>query len=648
MAVSKRQSIDITESAGTPMETLLWGRKVGVRRWVLYLTTAITVGLSLFHLYTGAFSSIDPLQQRVLTLGLIMLGTYLLYPLGRKHWSDPLNAYFLVDGIFILGTIWVTFYGLSAGTFLQTSELSTLDWIAGTFTVIAVLETSRRTVGWEVAILAPILFLVNYLGPWMPGGLYARSFPWEKQLAAIYLGSSGLFGSIMGIVTDYLVLFFLFGGILRATGATDRFEALAFAIAGRFSGGPAKAAVFASALFGTINGSANSNIVVTGSFTIPLMKKLGYKPEWAAAIEAVASHGGGLTPPIMAASIFLMVDFIGVPYGAIALAAAIPAFLYYVGLFTQVHFEAKRLGLKGMPREDIPRLGPALLGIWPVAAGVAVLVFLLFRGYGMAYVIFLTVVTMLVISLFNKQVRQDPSRFVLAFEEGGRASISIGPVMACSAIILAAAVYSGLPNWFATSLASLSGGSVVVALFITAVIASVLGTALPGILCYVVVYVTIIPALVKMGVPELPAHLFAYYWAILASLTPPSAPTAFTAAALAKARPMVTGFLSMQLGLAGYAVPFAFALSPALILMGTPFEIVKAFVMALIAVVTMGMGFVGYKANWIQRVCLVGGGATFLIPDLAANLVGGGLFLVCLALYSPRVLRSAVLNRGGP
>ncbi|MBI4319340.1 MAG: TRAP transporter fused permease subunit [Chloroflexi bacterium] len=647
VGVSQERATQAAERTLSPVEVLLGDRPAGVGRWMVYVIATLLVSLSLFHLYTGGFSSIDPHEQRVLVLGVLLVGTFLLHPVGRKRWSDPLPRLFAVDAILIGGMVLATLYGLLATRTAKGAELTPLDIIFGTFSIIAVLEGCRRTVGWETVAIVPILIVVNLLGPWLPGNLYAPSISYQRQLGAIYVGTDGLFGSIMGIMTDYLVLFFLFGGILKASGATDRFEALAFAIAGRFSGGPAKAAVFASGLFGMISGSPNSDVAVTGSFTIPMMKKLGYRPEWAAAIEAVASQGGGLTPPIMAASIFLMVNFTGLSYATIAAAAAVPALLYYTGLFIQVHLEAKKLGLRGIPKEETPKLIPAVVGIWPVLAAIAILLFLLFQGYGIPFVIFNTVLALFLISLLNPGVRRDPARYVLAFQEGGRTAIAIGSVMATTGVILATANMSGLPDWFAMSLAQMTGNSALMGLILVAVIASILGTALPAILCYVVVYVTMIPALIRLGIPELPAHLFAYYWSYLASLTPPSAPTAFTAAGLARAHPMKTAFLCMQLALAGYIVPFAFALSPALLLQGNPLDAAKPFAMTVIAVLAMAAGLVGYKTNIVQRICLVPGGALLLIPDLGLNLTGMGLLGFTLALYSRRMWSAVIANRGG-
>ena len=609
----------LAEATSTPMECLVKGEKVGIPRALVVLAAGIPVLIILFQLFSGWYTSIDPRLQRMFVCYLLVLGAFALYPLGRKHWSDPLGWPFGIDALCMLITCALGFYAFwDGGAMLERiGRPSSSDMFAGTLTIILVLEACRRTIGWALPIVCIIFLLQNLFGEQLPGPLYGPSFSWQRLIETLYVQDLGIFGVVMRIMVNYLILFYMFAAFMRLSGAGEMFTNLALAVAGRYTGGPAKAAIVASCLFGTVSGSPVSDVAATGSFNIPMMKKLGYNPEWAGAVEAVACSGAAFTPPIMGATTFIMAEFLGVSYLKVCIAAIIPCLLYYTALFTQVHYEAVKLKLKGLPKEQLPTVRSALLNGWPLWLIIILLLFLLTRGYGLAYIAFYVVIALFVVSFFKKKTRPNPQVLAMAFEDGGRMAIFIGCALAAAGIIIGTMIQSGFGEALANMIVTYSGGSILLALIICAIVSMLLGLPLPVVIVYITVYVAAVPALIKMGIAPMAAHFFCYLWAVVGDLTPPFAPAVFAASGVAGSHVMKTAWIAMRLGIAAYLVPFAFALSPALVGQAPLYEVLWMGVAAVVGFLFLGSGLSGYflrRLTVLQRVLFLLGGTLLFLP----------------------------------
>ncbi len=503
-------------------------------------------------------------------------------------------------------------------------------WL-GALTILLVMEATRRLIGWSLVIVAGVFILYAKFAYLLPGLLYAKGSSWERIATYLYLDASGLLGLPLAVTASIVVAFILFGQALYAVGGDKFLTDLSLVAMGRYRGGSAKVAVVSSSLFGTVSGSAVSNVVLDGAITIPMMKRTGYPAHLAAAIEAVASTGGQIAPPVMGVAAFLIAEFLNIPYGEVALAAVIPACLYYVAIFTQVDLEAAKRGLIGLPRSELPRFRQIVRRGWVFFVPVAVLIYTLMVAVweagkaGMAAV----VVTFLV-GLLHRDTRPTLRAVLKAIEDSGRTLLEIVVISGVAGFVIGTLQLSGLAFKMSLLLTTLAGGSILVLLVLTALVCIILGMGMPTAVVYIMLAVLVGPTLIQLGVDPLGAHLFLFYFGMLSMITPPVCLATYAAAALAGADFWRTGWAGMRLGVVAYVVPFIFVFHPALLMKGSLIDIALAAATAAIGVVLMGIGLAGFlfrPLGWLARSVAALAGLMLIPPPstglwVASNLIG--------------------------
>lgn len=611
----------------TANETLLTEKGWDSRRVIAAVIIGVAILVCLLQLYTGFFSMIDPYLQVLFTLTLVEILGFLLKPLGRKSWREKPNWLFSIDVLCILLSIAICVYitlDFDNYTFRVTSSTN-MDYIAGIVGIVLLLEIARRTVGWAMVGLCIALFAIIVSAEHLPGFLYGPSLPIRDAVEVIWMQQFGVFGLPMQIVSKYLIVFLFLVALLTVSGAGNLFINIALAIAGRFSGGAAKVAIVASSMLGTLTGASVANVAGTGTFTIPMMKEGGYEPHVAGAVEAVASSGGQIMPPIMGTAAFLMAEFMGVSYLKVILAALIPAILYYVSLFFMVHYEGVKTGLVGIPKEECPKLWPSIKRAWSVILPLLVLVYGISVGWGLAYSGLLATVVAFVCIMINPATRLTPTKILDVFEQGGTSTVIVGIACAAAGIIIGCFWVSDLGTIIRTAIVAGSGGVLIIGLFWCAILSIILGMGLPTPMVYVTCFLAAIPALLELGADPMAANLFCFYFAIVSGITPPVCITAFVAAGIAGSPPMKTGFTAFRLGIIAYIVPFLFVLSPALVAQGSIGEIILAFITGVIGAFAFASGIQGWllrRTNWLERILLIATGILILIPSWTTDLIG--------------------------
>jgi TRAP transporter 4TM/12TM fusion protein len=531
-------------------------------------------------------------------------------------------------------------------------------WL-GAAAILLVLEATRRIVGWSLVILACVFILYARFAYLLPGVLYAKGSSWERIASYLYLDASGMLGLPLAVAASIVIAFILFGQALYAVGGDKFLTDLALCAMGRFRGGPAKVSVFSSSLFGTVSGSAVSNVVVDGAITIPMMKRTGYPAHLAAAVEAVASTGGQIMPPVMGVAAFLIAEFLNVPYGEVVLAALLPALLYYLALFLQVDLEAGKHGLTGLPKDELPRLAEVMGRGWVFVAPLAVLVYTLMIALwepgkaGMA-----AVAATLAIGALRRETRPSLARLLRAVEEAGRTLLEIAVISAVAGFVIGTLQLSGLGFKMSMMLTTLAGGNAPLLLAMTALVCIVLGMGMPTAVIYIMLAVLVGPTLVQLGLQPLGAHLFLFYFGMLSMITPPVCLATYAAASLARADFWRTGWAGMRLGVVAYVVPFIFAFHPALLMRGSAFEVLGAALTAAIGVLFMSIGLAGFLFRPLgptARALATLAGLMLIPPPSglfwtavnALGFIGGGLLVASeWILASPRRLPFAKAERG--
>jgi TRAP transporter 4TM/12TM fusion protein len=566
-------------------------------------------------------------QYLGLVLALMLISTFLTVPATKGSSRDKLPWYdaVLVICSILTGGYVVFFYGEIIPTL---GYLMTYRIVLAATMIILVLEAARRLVGWPIVSIGILLILYAPLAYLLPGVLSAR------------------IGIPLGVVGTIVFSFIFFGRILFSVGGGRFLSELALALMGRYRGGPAKVAIVASSLFGSLSGSASANVAMTGIITIPLMKKIGYRPHVAAAIEAVASTGGLIMPPIMAATAFIMAELLDVPYPTVAISAFIPAVLYYVAVFTQVHLEAVKEGLKGLPREDIPSLKSVVKQGWFYLIPAVVLLYCLFALYMQPSTSALYAVgTTALVSLFKKDTRKIViGKAWTILQDTGRGLLEVGIICAIAGFVIGSISLTGLGLSLSDALVTLSGGNVFVLLLLAALGAIILGMGMPVTATYIMLVILIAPALIKLGIEPLAAHLFIMYFGVMSFLTPPVAIAAYVAASIARSEPLQTGFTGVRLGIIAYVVPFVFALSPSLILLGSVGDILLTVTSALLGTVFLSVAFVGYlfdRLSLFKRVCFAVGAFGLIAPKVTGSIVG---LLLIVPLLFWELRKSGYLN----
>ncbi len=621
----------------------------------------LCIAFSAFHLYTAAFGAFAPQIQRSVHLGFVLTLVYLLYPARSKAnlsvlvWYDVILA---ILGATVCGYI-VYNYDVIV---MDAGPPTDVDLIFGLLTIVLVLEATRRIVGFPIAFIAFLFLLYALFGNYIPGIMGHKGFSISRVVGHMYLTTEGIFGTPLGVSASFVFLFVLFGAFLHSTGLGKFFIDLALAAAGKYVGGPAKVAVLASGFFGTISGSSVANTVSTGTFTIPLMRSVGYRPHFAGAVEAASSTGGQIMPPIMGAAAFIMAQFLGISYFEIAKTAIIPALLYYLAVGFMVHMEAKRLGLKGIPQERLPVTMQVLREGGYLLVPIFVLIYLLMQGYTPLKSAYYCILTTVIISFIannwmcfqGTKVVQEPvaqalkecniinmQNVLTAMENGARLALGVAAACACTGIVIGVVTLSGMGLKLATAIVELSGNSFFFTLFLTMLASIVLGMGLPTTAKYIVLATIAAPAIMNFGVPAIAAHLFIMYFGILADLTPPVALAAYAAAGIAQSEPNKTGFTAVKLAFAGFLIPYIFCYNPGLLMIGaTPLEVTFYVATAAIGIMALSFANVGYWMRdlyfW-ERIPLVGAAISLIIPGYFTDTVGFGIMLAVYILqkYMP-------------
>ena len=596
-----------------------------LKGWQAILVTVVAVSMSLFHLYTAGFGLLLAIKQGAVHLAFTLALVFLLYPISQKASKERIPWYdFLLAGAGVYAALYLVIFfdALTARAGLPT----TMDLVMGFLTIALLLEATRRISNPVLPIIAVVSLLYCYFGRYMPDMFAHRGFNIPRIVNHMYLGTEGIFGVPLGVSSTFVFMFILFGSVLEKTGMGKFIIDLALALAGWSTGGPAKVAVLSSGLMGTISGSSVANVCTTGMFTIPLMKSVGYKPYFAGAVEAVASTGGQIMPPVMGAGAFILAQFLGVPYIEVALAAIVPALLYYFAVLVQVHFEANRLGLKGLPRNQLPALFPLLKSQGFLLIPLIAIIYFLLAGYTPLKAAFNGIIVSYVLSFLNKETRLTPVRLKEAFEAGARGAIGVACACACVGMVVGMATLTGLGLRIAGAIVTLAGGKLLPTLLLTMCASILLGTGLPTTANFIVTSMMAAPALLQFGVPPMAAYMFVFYFGIAADLSPPVALAAYAGAGIAGDDPMKTGFTAFKLALAGFLIPYIYVYNPMLLLIDyQPLPFAQAVVTAMIGVFLLAMSTIGfYKAQmaWYLRLVAMGGALLLLIPGTKTDLSG--------------------------
>jgi TRAP transporter 4TM/12TM fusion protein len=608
------------------------------------IPAAIALSMAAFHLWVvfrGA-PEVFVFRGTHLLFGMVLI--FLWYPTfkaaeGTNYWiGKSIDALFLIISVAALGYLFVE-HDYVLDRFAYVDEPRTIDYILGIGLIIAVLEGTRRLVGLALPITALIFILYAFFVVQLRPGEF---------LDQMYLTTEGLLGIPLAVSATYMVLFIVFGALVERTGTGKLFMDFALALTGSAAGGPAKVAVMTSAMFGTISGSSTANVMTTGTFTIPLMKRLGYRPPFSGAVEAVASTGGQIMPPIMGAAAFVMAEFLAVSYLNVILIALIPALLYFLAVFVAVHFEARRLGLKGMPKPDLPRMKVVLSERGHQFLPLFIIVGALVAGFSAPYAATCGLLSVVPIALLRKTTRAGITVALVADAviSGIRNSLQVVAACACAGIVIGIIAQGGIGVQFSNFVIELASDTLILALILTAIAGIILGMGLPTTPAYIVQVALLVPALVKLGVQVEAAHMFVLYFACLSAITPPVAITLYAANSISGAGLWNGGIAAMKLAATGYIIPFMFVFGPPLLMIGTWDTILLATITATFGVVLLAAGLHGYliaMASWWERLLMIGAALVLIKPGITSDLIGLAILITVIASqrYLPRPARLA-------
>ncbi len=587
-----------------------------------------------YHLYTAAFGPPVTLVHRSLHVAMIMALGFLMYPAGK---SSDMTKPSVLDWILSLLSFAAPIYIWSdyMGVVQRAGNPNNTDLAMATLLVVLVLECSRRVTGNALTILSVVFIIYGLFGREFPGMFMHRGYDWASLSNHFFANTEGIYGTSVSVAASYIFLFILFGTVMSKCGMGRFFNDIALALAGHTKGGPAKVSVIASGFLGSINGSAVANVVTTGAFTIPLMKKTGYSKEFSGAVEAAASVGGQLLPPIMGAAAFIMAEMISVPYSTIITWAAIPALLYYLSIVLQVHLRASKDGLIGLPKEQLPKTSDVMKCRSHLLLPVLFLLYMLFfSGTTVIFSAVMTILVTIVVSMFRKETRMSLSGFLDALANGAKQTVSVAVACACVGIIIGVCSKTGFGLTMANTIIALGSTSLLFTLFFTMITCMILGMGLPSIPAYIITATIAAPALAKLGIPAGAAHMFSFYYAMFANLTPPVALASFAAAGLSGGNPMKTGVASVKLAIAGFIVPFMFVYAPQLMLINTTLaEGAWVAASACVGVFLIAVSVEGYlftrMAAWL-RVVAAAGALLLIKPGFETDAIGLAVLLVVL------------------
>lgn len=616
-------------------------RDIWSTKWALPLTV-FAVGLSLYQIYYALFGGPPTLVHRGIHVGAILV---LCFAVQRFRLRETRSTPPWFDWLCIAGSIAIAVYLAVVFDRLTVSggRFETIDVVFSVICLVLVLEAARRVTGLILPILAVLFIVYDYYGRSMPGLFRHRGYDLDRIVTFMYESTEGIFSTAIGVSSTYIFLFILFGSILQKSGMGQFFNDIALALAGQARGGPAKVAVLASGFLGSINGSAIANVVTTGAFTIPMMKRVGYQRNFAGAVESAASVGGQIMPPIMGAAAFIMAETLGVPYTQIVLVAIIPAVLYYLGILIQVHLRATSQGLRGISRENLPAVMDVMKERGHLLLPLLFLLYMLFfSGTTILFAAVTTIFVTIAAAMVRKSTRMSLLDIVHALRDGALTAVSVAVACACVGIIVGVATQTGFGVKLAGTIVTIGGGFLLPTLLMTAVACIILGMGLPSIPAYIIVATMAAPALVQLDVAPLAAHLFVFYFGLFANITPPVALAAFAAAGLSGGSPMRTGFLAMRLALGGLIVPFVFVYQPELLMLdGSAADTIRAAVILLVGVTLLAVAAEGHLfvplPIWL-RIVLALGAIGLVTPDYVLDLIGAvaALAAIGVAMFMAR------------
>jgi TRAP transporter 4TM/12TM fusion protein len=593
----------------------------------------IAIAMSAYHLYTGYFGAPEALLHRSTHLLFVLVLIFFLFPLSIK---ERFKKFRWMDGIPILltltsiGYLFVN-YEYVVTRYSYVHPLTNADMFFGIVLTLLLIEGSRRVIGPALPITAAVFLAYAYVGQDLPGLLRHTGFTTEVIVDQLYMATEGIFGIPLGVSATYVILFIIFGTFLEKSGTGQLFMDFASAITGWTRGGPGKISCISSALFGTISGSAVANVMVDGWLTIPLMKRTGFNPPFACAVEATASTGGQIMPPVMGAAAFVMAEFTGIPYITICLYAMIPALLYYFALFMSIHFMAGKMGLKGIPREELPRLKNVLAARGHMFIPLGIIVYMMIKGYTPMYACIYSTVAVVILSFLRKETRMGFWTIVRALEESAKNALGVAAACACAGIVIGVINLTGLGLKFTSLVLFLAGESLIPALILTMLAGIVLGMGMPTTPAYIVQAALLIPALIKLGVLTIAAHMFVFYFSTISAITPPVAMAVYAAAGIGKANLWPTGIWAMRVAAAGFIVPFMFVYFPSLLFIGSAFDIITSAISASFGVMALAAGMMGWFVKEVktwERILLLAAAILLIKPGFYTDAAGYIILIV--------------------
>ncbi len=586
------------------------------------IVTCILAAFSVFCIYVTLFATWLDEVRLTSFMAFIMFIGFLVFPAKKgKQKTNYMPWYDIL--LMVAGTGSFLYYTVNAVEIVSRFKISSFEVVIGIVGILCLAELCRRSVGLPILCVAGALLVYALIWGSTNPDIFARI---TENVRVLFYSKEGILSTPINVCSKYIVMFIIFGAFLERTGIADFFIKIANALVGRFSGGPAKVAVVASALEGMVSGSSVANTVGSGAVTIPLMKRTGYKPEFAAAAEASASTGGQIMPPIMGAAAFLMAETVGVPYSNIVVRAILPAVLYFAGVFITVHLEAKKEGLRGLTKEELPRLKPLLKQTYLLLPLILLIYLVGTSKRSIAYAAAIAIVVAIIVSLFNKEHRITPKRILEALAAGGQGMITVASACGVAGIVAGIIGVTGLAYMLFNGIVTLAGNQVIIALFLTMLCCIVLGMGVPTTANYCIMAATCAPILVQMGVPMIAAHFFVFYFGIVADLTPPVALAAYAGAAIAQANPMKTAFTSTKLAIGAFIVPYVFALNPAMLFIDTTApEVILICITSLIGIFAVSASLEGYflhRMAWYERIVSAVGGLLLIYPGIVTDAVG--------------------------
>ena len=615
--------------------------QIGKWSWVVaFLAIALTV----FHLYAGYFGTLPSQQQGAVHLGTALGLIFLLYPL-KSGWQKRQKTVPWYDVILAFTAMYVTYHKIFFFDSILESRIfgySTVDTIISIVAILLLLEATRRTVGIPIVIVASAMILYALFGKYIPTQILSHpGFTFKQVTTNLWFQESGVFGTPIQISSKFIYLFLFFGVILVHTGIGKFLNDLAFALTGRFTGGTAKAAVVASAFQGTISGSSVGNTVASGSFTIPMMKKSGFSPEFSAGTEASASTGGQIMPPVMGAAAFIMMEYLGVNYATVMLAAVIPALLYFTGIFIGTHFEAKRLGIFGLPKSQLPNLKDQMLRYGYMLLPVFIIVGTIMVGFTPQRAAIYGILSAFLVSFIRKESRLSIGKIFMVLEQGARVALPVIAAVATAGIIAGVVSITGLGGKFATGIIALSNGNLILALFFTMIACLVLGMGLPTTANYVVTATIAAPALINgFDLAPIAVHMFVFYFGIVADITPPVCLAAYAGAGIARANPFKTGVTAVKLAIAAFIIPYILIYNPIIVLVDvTTMKLIITIITSVLGMVAVSSSVIGFfvaNSKSYERLILFAGGMALILPGIATDIVGIGAIVAVWFLQQPR------------